>query len=566
MIDLREGGEIIETRGERYDYVALSYHRAKENGVNLTDEEKSKLRHFKPLSQHLLLPPIVHETMKFVRNVGERYVWIDFLCLAHGEDVILEEMKRMDKIYAGALFTIIAACETGLYGPKLEHSRAESISSKAPQHADARTMKLPEDVMAEHYRTLLGSTWATRGWTFQERMFSTRAIIFVPRTTTSGAPDYHFFWECECAMWDDRHLTTSSAPTIEKADARSPSDPRFYKPDAKFDDRLQFARYLQTMYYYNNREFRNDQDVLRAIYGCLRTLMKECDSLQSGFICGLPRRNFHEGLLWQPLGNSTRRKCRCEGHGDSPHQVLPSWSWCGWQCDLDVLSIPVDQRQDLSDFEKMDHFPWQITPTVNWEIVKNGNPTAMGLFRPVAPKGEELCELTLLTCEADTAELFIRQVHTPRQRDSSGPRRALQYKTPLAKLQSTNTRQVASLQTSDGTWAGVLGLMSNITDPNTLNGLKVKLMAISKGSVNYQTLREAHEESTDDQNSEDFPEPERNNPLKSKYNFSGNYQFYNVLWVVEKDGHLSRKALGRVEARAWDNLCLATEKTRIFLS
>lgn len=117
------------------------------------------------LFQHQLLPPIVHQTMKFVRDIGERYLWVDFLCLAHGIDDVLQEMERMDKIYAGALFTIITACANGLYKNEPGSLASDSDSSRSTSPMPPKTKSKVGNAMGHHYETLLGSKGAKRGWT-----------------------------------------------------------------------------------------------------------------------------------------------------------------------------------------------------------------------------------------------------------------------------------------------------------------------------------------------------------------------------------------------------------------
>jgi hypothetical protein len=559
LIDLHNKGQIIPTQNHRrYNYVALSYHRQEANGVKLTENEKLELRHSKSLFQHPLLPAIVHQTMRLVRDIGEHYLWIDFLCLAHGDDNVVEEMQRMDKIYAGALFTVIAACDNGLY-----EQQAEPLTGNV---LELLVKKSELGAMIDHYKILLGSVWATRGWTFQERMFSKRAIVFVPNVPSTrheqqlpdGVPRGSFFWECECAMWDDSILSLSSAPIPEDGPSRL-KDPKLYRPEAATEQRLHFARYLQTIYYYNSRIFGNPQDVLRAILGCLRTLAEDySESFRSGFICGLPRRNFHESLLWQPLGTSaeeTRRTCNCKNHKESPHQYLPSWSWCGWQCELDLQSFPADQRERLSNVERADSFAWEIKSTVQWKFKgEDGTREDMWLSTSL-PQTSHRCDRPFITCQTHKAKLFIRKV-IKLDPTLTGKRRAarknLNVKVPIEKISSTQTRHVVTLEDSNGLWAGVLGLM---TSDSIRNGQEAELVAISEGSVRFRELAKSWEESQDASTPERYADPDRNNPLKNAHCSDGFYRFYNVLWVEKRGDHFVRKALGRVEAKMWEKLC-----------
>jgi hypothetical protein len=143
-------------------------------------------------------------------------------------------------------------------------------------------------------------------------------------------------------------------------------------------------------------------------------------------------------------------------------------------------------------------------------------------------------------------------------------RRALGVKVPVAKLQSPQTRQVASLEHHDGTWAGVLGL-TEACERTEACGQEILLLAISEGSVSYEKLETSYEEKTDKYNTEKLLDVERNNPLHNDHSPCSVYSFVNVLWVEKKNDHFSRKALGRVEATVWRKLCLGKRPTQVVL-
>lgn len=577
LIDLEHNGQIISTTEHtQYRYIALSYHRQDQNSCNLTAESRLELRDCNSLFQHQLLPPIVHQTMKFVRDIGERYLWVDFLCLAHGTDDVLQEMKRMDKIHAGALFTIITACANGLYENEPESLASDLDSSRSTSPMPPKTKSKAENAMVHHYETLLGSKWAKRGWTFQERMFSKRALVFVPRSSVDAehqrpaqvqpdGPDVYFFWECECAMWDNWNLKVSPSLTLETS--RVASDPKRLIPDVKVDERLHFPRYLETVYHYNNREFTNPQDVLRAVSGCLRRLGEEfTDSFKDGFLCGLPRHKFHESLLWQPLGDATRRQCNCERHHESPHQDLPSWSWCGWKCGLDLQSLHFDQHEQPRRSSRPILPSWGIHNSVDWQPLEKGNmPKHPELSFP-SPQDLHQCDWRYLTCQTHTATLHVRAVHAPPNVRRPCARIKLHVKTQTTKFQSPRTRQVVSLEDGEGTWAGVLGLTSDFDATSLPHGREVLLMAISEGNVSYNELKQSYEERKDaDACSTHHADPKRNNPLTVHHDINVTYSFFNVLWVEKVDECFSRKAIGRVEASVWRGLCLGRDKTTVVL-
>jgi heterokaryon incompatibility protein (HET) len=84
------------------------------------------------------------------------------------------QIGSMDKVYAGSSATIIAACSKnsseGLAG-------VDSLS-RIPQKEVTIGSTMLLQVLPHAADTLLSSTWASRGWTFQEGYLSKCRIIF----------------------------------------------------------------------------------------------------------------------------------------------------------------------------------------------------------------------------------------------------------------------------------------------------------------------------------------------------------------------------------------------------
>lgn len=67
------------------------------------------------------VPKSICDAIYLVGSIGEQYLWVDALCITQ-DDVAMQQAQiaRMDRIYAKALFSIIAAngdtAEVGLPG------------------------------------------------------------------------------------------------------------------------------------------------------------------------------------------------------------------------------------------------------------------------------------------------------------------------------------------------------------------------------------------------------------------------------------------------------------------
>lgn len=99
---------------------------------------------------------------------------------------------------------------------------------------------------------------------------------------------------------------------------------------------------------YNKRTLSNDDDGLAAFMGVLEAITP----LFAGeFTGGLPNMYFDTALLWQPNHPLKRRAA-----GISGEQIVPSWSWAGWEGGLDLALW--DRKQGEVD----------IHPLVRWKL------------------------------------------------------------------------------------------------------------------------------------------------------------------------------------------------------
>jgi hypothetical protein len=117
---------------------------------------------------------------------GEKYLWVDCLCIKQGSAVDLAKfIPRMDLIYGFASVIIVAAsgadADAGLPGIK---SNSRTLEPKPICMSNGvwllRTLDPAGSTGVNSYSYLQDSTWCERGWTFQEKLFSKRALIFTP--------------------------------------------------------------------------------------------------------------------------------------------------------------------------------------------------------------------------------------------------------------------------------------------------------------------------------------------------------------------------------------------------
>lgn len=336
------------------------------------------------------IPPVIRHALALTAALGERYLWVDRLCIVQndtGDGGTTRQIAKMDKIYSGAYLTILAAASYEIYDsvPSLEWPAFISLRDKesaeaydlpsnpfALRHQKPGNVHLGQqvmtkqniiEVMSTRYHTLSKSRWATRGWTYQEHILCRRAVILT---------DDGLFWDCQRCMWDGVDLFPGH--DFDGIALRADTKERLLT--TRWPD---FSLYLDIICPYNGRQFSFPQDASRAISGPLNMLKA---AFPDGFIHGMPRLFLDHALLWQPFGIAQRRIDRTEVEGSA--SSLPSWSWCGWQAYVDPWSL----RSGLStsfDKECLDRVvSWRTTNLVAWQLLI-GDQTLDTIIEPRVP-------------------------------------------------------------------------------------------------------------------------------------------------------------------------------------
>ncbi|UPK96721.1 hypothetical protein LCI18_007656 [Fusarium solani-melongenae] len=303
-------------------YIALSYvwgagNQAHEQQIQrrLTTENFSRLIRANGLEE-VSLPKTVEDAIKLTSKMGERYLWVDALCIIQ-DDVqdLSHQTSRMDLVYSRALFTIIAACgddsESGLSGiPGREREIFKRSVRLSPEGFHlAPTAGLFVNAPLER------STWNTRGWTFQERILSRRIMVFTPSQV---------FWVCEDAMWDEEVILELPKPRAHVFSLAFGCNDEWDDGHPKFSREALASYILQ----FTLREFTFSADALPAFLGVIRRYEHlNNEMIHWGIATGL----FDQGLTWK-AGTSRQEEMHrvvC-GDGQVREVPYPSWSWLGW--------------------------------------------------------------------------------------------------------------------------------------------------------------------------------------------------------------------------------------------
>jgi hypothetical protein len=314
------------------------------------------------------IPTTIKDAIDVVKAIGERYLWVDALCIMQDvdDDEKHHQISAMDWLYSKAILTIIAAeglsSMDGLQGVR-EDSRSIKQDSVqvGPDVCLLAPIKVPQDLDT--------TVWNSRAWTFQERLLSRRLLIFKSGQMT---------WHCRGAMaHEDMPAPETGAPykplrwlTLRK---------QYLASDGKVDGSIMifpdqsthivrsetFNQYAKLLGQYTHRQMTNDGDILNALGGLLH-IFRQFFKFPMKY--GLPEILFDVALLWQPAEKLAPRKT-------GGNTKFPSWSWAGWTGQVkyeEPFDALVDQnlgtlrRVPLTEDEERREE--RIRPVIRWHI------------------------------------------------------------------------------------------------------------------------------------------------------------------------------------------------------
>ncbi|KAL8366521.1 hypothetical protein RB595_005018 [Gaeumannomyces hyphopodioides] len=513
------------------------------------------------------MPRTIRDVIQVLRLLGEPYLWVDRLCIIQDDERDKEKhIKNMASIYSNARMTIVVAIGDGA-----DHGLRGVQQFTSPLDPKKRGFIQPCRA-TEHQLTrlnrVLNSKWYSRGWTLQEIVFSRRTLYF----TEAGA-----FWECHCHTW--------SEDSSERLDVKCGKKLADIFRDSYFPPWPNLHMYLQLVAAYNNRQLTFDDDILAAFAGITTSLRS---AFQGGFLFGLPEIFLDVALLWRPMGPCRRRTSSGNEMAarKAPGTALPSWSWIGWQTEVDphswkcgydyiksanVVSWPGSKY----DVALKASSSWQLKPTVQWYVADGLDSPArpvIGDYRRYQRSGETPAGWSRYSLPfegpgdvefvhlSDTKTRFRFPVPLPPEEDPSLP--SIQ-ESPFLYCQTTRVffqmesllpgRIVTSLYDSDGKWAGVVRMQVGEEDfvrPAAEKDITSLLEPCVGGSRRQREEFIAISEGVarNGWNEAGFLEEwsYKKRPRDTPF-----YEFFNVLCVTRQDGICYRKGVGRVLKSAW---------------
>ena len=304
-------------------YVALSY----VWGSSTTSTANIETRNNPPTIQNA--PKVINDTIDVTLNLGIRYLWIDRYCIDQSnKDEKHNTIRVMDLIYSNARLTIIAAAgdnpEYGLPGVNGTVRRVQP-RLEVGEHSLVSTLPHPEWLIKH-------STWASRGWTYQEGLLSKRRLVFT---------DYQVFYEC-----NGMHCAESLVLPRDQLHVKSKKEFKVDVASGAFRNKDPGKKPWQIMFYvseFNKRDLTFPSDAVNAMEGIFNSFSNGRRPLYH--LVGVPIPPPESTYNYHTIYKATHRtleECFLVGlswyhtKAVGRREEFPSWSWAGWLGDLEV--------------------------------------------------------------------------------------------------------------------------------------------------------------------------------------------------------------------------------------
>jgi hypothetical protein len=303
------------------EYTCLSHCWGTDQTLCLTDSNAKVLENGIPVED---IPKTYLDAMHITLTLGIEHLWIDSLCIIQGnEDDWITQAAAMSDIYTNAYVTLAAAGASDSRGGC--HTTRNPLTF-APCRIRGSTKQdslfaLPQYFMhgCQIEDLERNSTLFTRAWVFQERMLSPRVLYY-------GSKGLAFNCRCVFGCETDingqawplqptgrKHLELWEDPLADLEWLRCVRlrDRPFVQKDELHDT------WCELLAAYTPLKMSNQGDKLLALSGVAK-VVAEVQDVQLGYLAGLWRKCFIQGLLWYVI----------TGHEARPQAYrAPSWSW-----------------------------------------------------------------------------------------------------------------------------------------------------------------------------------------------------------------------------------------------
>ena len=309
LVDVEDYKVVSATSTERY--LALSYVWGLNTTPLLIRDNISQCSSLHGLKS-LMIPRTISDAIQFVRDIGERYLWVDSLCIVQDDDDDKQQqLPFMANIYSYAELVIVAAagCDADAGLPGIRDTRLQ-LSPHVEEIHGIRFMTAQPAVQ----QALEWSAWNSRGWTLQEAILARRALVFTESVV---------YWNCQVDTWREDMSCESLVARLHLDETNS-----LWATLLSSIKRRTFT-YCHLAQIFSQRRLKEESDIVWAINGILRL---QIPKFPQGFIWGLPYESLDATLLWSEDSSCANVHLRDASHTvvrkRSSHELAyPSWSW-----------------------------------------------------------------------------------------------------------------------------------------------------------------------------------------------------------------------------------------------
>lgn len=297
-------------------FVALSYVWGTRGPSDKLAAKKSSIEYLERVGslRDADLPTTIADAMEACRMLGERYIWVDSLCIVQDDfDEKQEQIDSIAEVYKSAAFTMIIATGRSMHDsiPGISVDRPGRVYANMLGMSFVEIEKWDPSVETSPAKLVRNSEWSKRGWTYQERVLPIRKLYF---------SDNDVFFQCSVSVKYDHLMEVVDCQKNTSHEGLSDSLDSLSTCSDKF---LHFERHLDS---YLKLSLTHDSDTLNAFAGILQTLVGD----GSGPMFGLPPPALDLALLWVPSRDKTNNPLHLDVR-NIPNMTIPSWSWASIQ-------------------------------------------------------------------------------------------------------------------------------------------------------------------------------------------------------------------------------------------
>jgi hypothetical protein len=266
-----------------------------------------------------LIPRTIRDAIKLCQLIGIDFLWVDRLCIVQDDETMVhDQIGAMGEIFKNSYLTIVCADgEDVNYG-------LPGVDDTSRKHEPKLTLRFSSTIQFSvlNYKESETSPHHQRAWTFQERMLSSRTLVFHDKTV---------YWEClscsiqeTCSADDDGEWGFQPGHSIRNHTGRTQGFPAFAIPESLLLSERpipDLKAYWDLVRGYSKRSLSYQSDAEKAFGAVIQEFSRAFDG---GFIYGIPTLIFDYCLFWSFAPGSVPKR----------RKGFPSWSWLGWETEV----------------------------------------------------------------------------------------------------------------------------------------------------------------------------------------------------------------------------------------